>query len=59
MSNKFSKDELLYTIEHGLADLSSEEIKKLIQKETDKEPDDINMDYIELCFRLLEEAEEH
>lgn len=57
MSNKFSEDELLYAIKHGLADLSREEIKKLIQKETDKHPDDINMEYIELCFRLLEEAE--
>lgn len=57
MKNKFSEDELLNTIKYGLADLNSEEIRNLIQKETDKDPDDINMDYIELCFRLLEEAE--
>ena len=57
MKNKFSEDELLNTIKYGLADLSSEEIRNLIKKETDKDSDDINMDYIELCFRLLEEAE--
>ena len=35
-------------------DLSTEEIKALIQKEVDKGPDKLDTDYIDLCFELLD-----
>jgi hypothetical protein len=54
VNNKFSKKELLNEIESGLEDLTSDQIKELIKKETEKNSDDINMEYIDLCFKLLE-----
>ena len=40
-------------IDSDFTDLSTEEIKALIQKEVDKGPDEIDTDYIDLCFELL------
>lgn len=40
-------------IAFDFTNLSTEEIKVLIQKEADKEPDEIDTDYIDLCFELL------
>lgn len=54
MKNKKGKKKILKAINFDLANLSAEEIKGLIDEETAKEADDIDMDYIDLCFRLLE-----
>ena len=40
-------------IASDFTDLSTEEIKALIQKEVDKGPDKLDTDYIDLCFELL------
>ena len=40
-------------IDSDFTDLSTEEIKALIQKEVDKGPDKLDTDYIDLCFELL------
>lgn len=53
MKNKLSKKKLKKMIFSDFADLSTEEIKALIQKEVNKEPDEIDTDYIDLCFELL------
>lgn len=54
MNKKFSKEELLKSADSGLTDLSCEQIKKLIQKESQKNYEDINTDFIDLCFDVLE-----
>lgn len=53
MKNEISKKKLKKMIASGFTDLSTEEIKALIQKEVDKGPDEIDTDYIDLCFELL------
>ncbi len=53
MKRKLSKKKLKKMIASDFTDLSTEEIKTLIQKEVDKEPDEIDTDYIDLCFELL------
>ena len=53
MSKKFDKDDLLKIAESGLTDLSCEKIKELIEKEAAKNYEDINTDYIDLCFTAL------
>ena len=53
MSKKFDKDDLLKIAESGLTDLSCERIKELIEKEASKNYEDINTDYIDLCFAAL------
>lgn len=53
MKRKLSKKKLKKMIASNFTDLSTEEIKALIQKEVDKEPDEIDTDYIDLCFELL------
>lgn len=53
MKRKLSKKKLKKMIASDFTDLSTEEIKALIQKEVDKEPDEIDTDYIDLCFELL------
>lgn len=53
MKRKLSKKKLKKMIASDFTDLSTEEIKSLIQKEVDKEPDEIDTDYIDLCFELL------
>lgn len=53
MKNEISKKKLKKMIAFDFTDLSTEEIKALIQKEVDKGPDEIDTDYIDLCFELL------
>lgn len=53
MKNETSKKKLKKMIASDFTDLSTEEIKALIQKEVDKGPDEIDTDYIDLCFELL------
>lgn len=53
MKNEISKKKLKKMIASDFTDLSTEEIKTLIQKEVDKGPDEIDTDYIDLCFELL------
>lgn len=53
MKNELSKRKLKKMISSDFTDLSTEEIKVLIQKEVDKGPDKIDTDYIDLCFELL------
>lgn len=53
MKNEISKKKLKKMIASDFTDLSTEEIKALIQKEVDKGPDEIDTDYIDLCFELL------
>ena len=50
---KFSEKELLEISESGLADMSCEQIKQLIQKETEKDYEQLNTDFIDLCFDML------
>ena len=53
MKNEISKKKLKKMIASDFTDLSTEEIKALIQKEVDKGPDKLDTDYIDLCFELL------
>ncbi|WP_454970269.1 hypothetical protein [Eubacterium sp.] len=53
MNNEISKKKLKKMIASDFSDLSTEEIKALIQKEVDKGPDKLDTDYIDLCFELL------
>ena len=53
MKNEMSKKKLKKMIASDFTDLSTEEIKALIQKEVDKGPDELDTDYIDLCFDLL------
>lgn len=53
MDIKFSEKELLAIAESGLADMSCEQIKQLILKETGKDSEHINTDFIDLCFDVL------
>lgn len=53
MKNEISKKKLKKMIASDFTDLSTEEIKALIQKEVDKGTDKLDTDYIDLCFELL------
>lgn len=53
MKNELSKRKLKKMISSDFTDLSTEEIKALIQREVDKGPDEMDADYIDLCFELL------
>lgn len=53
MKKKLSKKKLKKMIASDFTNLSTEGIKALIQKEVDKGPDELNTDYIDLCFELL------
>lgn len=53
MKNKTSKKKLKKMIVSDFTDLSTDEIKALIQQEVDKGPDKLDTDYIDLCFELL------
>lgn len=53
MKRKLSKKKLKKMIDSDFTDLSTEEIKALIQKEVDKGPDKLDTEYIDLCFELL------
>ncbi|HJB74050.1 MAG TPA: hypothetical protein IAA37_00030 [Candidatus Eubacterium faecale] len=54
MSKKLNQNELFETINSKLTDLSKDQIKTLIQKELEKNADDIDMDYVDFCYELLE-----
>lgn len=54
MNNKFSKNELLEMINSKLINLTEEEILELITKELNKENAQVDMDYIDVCYDLLE-----
>ena len=53
MKNKFSKQDLKKMIFSNTSNLSKEEIKSLIDKELSKNPEDVDTDYIDLCFELM------
>lgn len=53
MKNKFSKQDLKKFIFSNTSNLSKEEIKSLIDKELSKNPEDVDTDYIDLCFELM------
>lgn len=50
---KFSEKQLLEIAESGLSDMSCEQIKQLIKKESEKDYESINTDFIDLCFDVL------
>lgn len=54
MNNKFSKNELLEMIHSKLTKLTEEEILELITEELNKENAQVDMDYIDICYDLLE-----
>lgn len=54
VNNKFSKKELLNMVNSKLMDLTEEEIKELINKELSKENSVVDMEYVDICFDLLE-----
>lgn len=54
MKSKYSKKKLVKMIDSGFSGLTEEEIKSLISKELAKDEDKINMDYIDVCYSLLE-----
>lgn len=54
MNNKFSKNELLEMINSRLTKLTEEEILELITEELNKENAQVDMDYIDVCYDLLE-----
>lgn len=51
---KFYENELIEAIDSKLIELTEEEIKMLIEKELSKETDQVDMDYIDLCYDVLE-----
>ena len=53
MKNKFSKQDLKKMIFSNTSNLSKEEIKTLIDKELTKSPEEVDTDYIDLCFELM------
>lgn len=53
MKKKFSKKKLNKMIASNFTDLSSEDIKKLIEIEIAKNAEEVDTDYIDLCFKLL------
>lgn len=59
MGIKFSEEELLKIAESGLADMSCEQIKQLIKKESEKDYENINTDFIDLCFDALSIKQEN
>lgn len=54
VNNKFSEKDLLHMIDSELIALSEEEIKELINKELEKDNSVVDMNYVDLCFDLLE-----
>lgn len=54
MNNKFSKTELIEMINSKLTNLTEEEILELITEELYKENAQVDMDYIDVCYELLE-----
>lgn len=56
---KFSEKQLLEIAESGLSDMSCEQIKQLIKKESEKNYESINTDFIDLCFDVLSMKQEN
>ena len=54
MPKKFCENELIDAIDSKLFELTENEIKMLIEKELAKESDQVDMDYIDLCYAVLE-----
>lgn len=54
MNNKLSKNELLEMMNSKLTNLTEEEILELITEELNKENAQVDMDYIDACYELLE-----
>ena len=53
MKSKFRKKDLKKMIFSNTSKLPKEEIKTLIDKELAKNPEDVDTDYIDLCFELM------
>ena len=53
LKNKFSKQDLKKMIFSNTSNLSKEEIKSLIDKELSKNPENVDTDYIDMCFELM------
>lgn len=53
MKNKRMKKKLKKMIASGFSDLSTDELKALIQNEFDKGADKLDTDYLDLCFELI------
>lgn len=53
MGIKFSEKQLLKIAESGLSDMSCEQIKQLIKKESQKDYEQLNTEFIDLCFAVL------
>lgn len=58
MAKKYSKKAIENMVFSGVSKLSADEIKALIDKEMQKDADDIDMNYVDECFALLTIAEE-
>jgi len=56
---KFSEKELLEIADSGLADMSCEQIKQIIKKESEKDYENINTDFLDLCFDVLAMKQNH
>ena len=54
MNDKFSKNDLLEMIDSRLTQLTEEEIIELITEELNKENSQVDMDYVDVCYDLLE-----
>lgn len=59
MPKKFCENELIEAIDSKLSELTVDEIKLLIEKELAKETDKVDMDYIDLCYDVLEAKSAH
>ncbi|MGN0527334.1 MAG: hypothetical protein ACI4IF_07850 [Acutalibacteraceae bacterium] len=57
MKSKFRKKDLKKMIFSNTSKLSKEEIKTLIDKELTRNPEDVDTDYIDLCFELMSTCE--
>lgn len=58
MKRKYKENDLKDMIFSEICGLSKEEIKKLIDKELEKPPEEVNTDYIDTCFELMTFCEE-
>lgn len=54
MPKKFCENELIDAINSKLFELTEDEIKMLIEKELAKESEQVDMDYIDLCYDVLD-----
>lgn len=57
LKSKFRKKDLKKMIFSNTSKLPKEEIKTLIDKELTKNPEDVDTDYIDLCFELMSTCE--